>query len=1504
MKPYSSPSAVDAARHVCQEARVVLTSLRGGPPSVARGDLAQDLMDLRRSLAAATVESIDPSIPFLQVVTDPRAAGPHTLIALRAIVRLLEWGTFQHFKVQLPTILQSVLACKFEQTDAGADEAVEMAIGDVVSLIILTDHSHNLPPPLLMEAFHTVFVTRATFVQSPALSYHFEDILTTIVTTVFQSATEPARMILDFLVHQLLHTPLVGGDGMNEAVREARQSHDAARVLCLRLVRRAIAIWTSHAAVVNNDPILHIVQDDLCLSLLMTGQAIWAYHDANNDISPGFVSLDVLTEICATIAVLWNTLALRAHLIAQFETILTGFYTRALVLLRKRKQATNSVSFNANFVFDAEVEIILESLVDLLCLHDHQKSLVNGDGGALETIFVYYDCQLRRSDVATGLMTELCRACGGALNQDGEVVLLTPNNSLMLDSSSRSSEANDSIPTESAVLVQVEHPWRTIPAHLKELCAQAIMGGMKCLFRDDKASEETLHLRSQRRRSIMLRQVDGMDPDVQVSSQHHLRDIKSKKRLMRKAAMIFNTKASRGIEFLMDAGLVPDPVTPESVAIFLRNGIVVGLDKKEVGAYLGEAGKAPVAGKSPPDWERDWFHKDVLRIYCSLFRFEQQSVLDALRMFLAAFRLPGEAQQIDRILQAYADRCGTVCDESVNGRLKLFSEDPKRASDAAYLLSFSIIMLNTDRHNANIREDRKMSLDDFVKNNTDYGRDITERGMELPREYLVGIYHSINEEEIRTEGEGADGVMTVERWKDVLRGSTADSAHKTLDPSVHDAEDVTELVLEHVWRPIMSAIGAFWGVRDDDDILSQTASAESGRSGMFGAQGARLGMDMALEMLQGVRQLGRIDIFRKIFTCVCDFTGLMGEYTSDTVDRTWALTNSVESQSAVVVALTMAIEAGEDLDEDGWKRAWAIVLELRDLKLIPLRSAGLSQSLLRESGKDLLTDAARREWTICLIKGDMNFDTSQTSKGKDKKVGLLGAFGRALFGADLGPDSRAKTRPMADESPGRKEKSIHGKDDLFVWDDGAPSDEETEPESPGKSDDDVVSFSMSPGAKFEGNLVRESVEMAKKMDLPVTGLESVEETRRYQTSPRALVRERFRRTIPFRRLVSDTRFMEDDEVVMVLKALCGMIPGGGPIMRGPQYIPRRGVDRSISESSSSSGSNHVAPVVPVSPASEAMAEVLICEIALKNKDRLKMLWDKVLQDHYVSRLTGILVCPAAENSDPSAKLQPNPGLEKRVTGVLHITLCSMKREQLANDVLASWKYMLPTNAEQHASSPLRVLDRHFGEGVWRIASDVDSLKTLTTSGWEGFMSLLNWCANRGGYLKPVRHREIEGRSAFSEDDPALQAYRSLHLILNTADVVDHVPPSVTETLRMMVRVGERRRYAQLSMATLDLSQLLLEKKLASFGRGGSLDGVPSDQFWTFYWRKAIEGIAEAAEQSSDTVSTASEIPIVSRGHTLTCSGYRMFDSMLFLCLRICSWIRVGALFQRVRCAAY
>lgn len=39
-----------------------------------------------------------------------------------------------------------------------------------------------------------------------------------------------------------------------------------------------------------------------------------------------------------------------------------------------------------------------------------------------------------------------------------------------------------------------------------------------------------------------------------------------------------------------------------------------------------------------------------------------------------------------------------------------------KSEDTIFLLAFAIIMLNTDLHNSNIKPERKMKLEDFIKN--------------------------------------------------------------------------------------------------------------------------------------------------------------------------------------------------------------------------------------------------------------------------------------------------------------------------------------------------------------------------------------------------------------------------------------------------------------------------------------------------------------------------------------------------------------------------------------------------------------------------------------------------------------------------------------------------------------------------------------------------------------------------------------------------------------------
>ena len=60
------------------------------------------------------------------------------------------------------------------------------------------------------------------------------------------------------------------------------------------------------------------------------------------------------------------------------------------------------------------------------------------------------------------------------------------------------------------------------------------------------------------------------------------------------------------------------------------------------------------------------------------------------------------------------------------------------SADVAFILSFSIIMLNTDLHNPAIKEERRMTKDGFVRNN----RGLCD-GQDLPEELLTSIFDRI-----------------------------------------------------------------------------------------------------------------------------------------------------------------------------------------------------------------------------------------------------------------------------------------------------------------------------------------------------------------------------------------------------------------------------------------------------------------------------------------------------------------------------------------------------------------------------------------------------------------------------------------------------------------------------------------------------------------------------------------------------------------------------------------
>jgi len=199
----------------------------------------------------------------------------------------------------------------------------------------------------------------------------------------------------------------------------------------------------------------------------------------------------------------------------------------------------------------------------------------------------------------------------------------------------------------------------------------------------------------------------------------HKKSLKERKLL--NGVKAFNLEPEKGLKYLQEFNFIDS--TPQSVAKFLFRQ--ERLSKKQIGKYLG--------------CHHD-FNREVLQHFVECHEFTQLLLVQALRQFLWSFRLPGEAMQIDRVMDAFAAH---YCKQNPY----IFEE-----RDTCFILSFSIIMLNTALHNPNAK--MKIGAEQFIKQNKgiNSGRDL-DPGM------LDAIFRNIKEEPFKIPDETYDDLM-------------------------------------------------------------------------------------------------------------------------------------------------------------------------------------------------------------------------------------------------------------------------------------------------------------------------------------------------------------------------------------------------------------------------------------------------------------------------------------------------------------------------------------------------------------------------------------------------------------------------------------------------------------------------------------------------------------------------------------------------------------------------
>ncbi|KAK5876456.1 hypothetical protein CesoFtcFv8_025810 [Champsocephalus esox] len=204
-----------------------------------------------------------------------------------------------------------------------------------------------------------------------------------------------------------------------------------------------------------------------------------------------------------------------------------------------------------------------------------------------------------------------------------------------------------------------------------------------------------------------------------------------RKRLYRIGLNLFNVNPDKGLQFLISRGFIPD--TPIGVAHFLLQR--KGLSRQMIGEFLGNS-------KKP-------FNRDVLDCVVDEMDFSGMELDEALRKFQAHIRVQGEAQKVERLIEAFSQRY-CMCNPDVVQQF----HNP----DTIFILAFAIILLNTDMYSPNIKPDRKMMLEDFIRNLRG-----VDDGADIPRDMVVGIYERIQQRELRSNEDHVTYVSKVEQ---------------------------------------------------------------------------------------------------------------------------------------------------------------------------------------------------------------------------------------------------------------------------------------------------------------------------------------------------------------------------------------------------------------------------------------------------------------------------------------------------------------------------------------------------------------------------------------------------------------------------------------------------------------------------------------------------------------------------------------------------------------------
>ncbi|EAR83565.3 Sec7 domain protein (macronuclear) [Tetrahymena thermophila SB210] len=198
-----------------------------------------------------------------------------------------------------------------------------------------------------------------------------------------------------------------------------------------------------------------------------------------------------------------------------------------------------------------------------------------------------------------------------------------------------------------------------------------------------------------------------------VNNQDEIKDPIERERQMKlefqKGISKFNFKPKVGIRHFIQHGLIEEGNPKHLAELFFKFNNQINHEK--IGEIFGS---------------HEENNKRILAEFIEYLNFENLDLVNSLRKYLTYFQLPGEGEQVDRILEKFGEK------------YSLDNPECYKNATTSYTLSYALMMLHTSSHSAQVQEKERMTLPQFIKlvKGIDDGND-------LPEQMVVNMYNDV-----------------------------------------------------------------------------------------------------------------------------------------------------------------------------------------------------------------------------------------------------------------------------------------------------------------------------------------------------------------------------------------------------------------------------------------------------------------------------------------------------------------------------------------------------------------------------------------------------------------------------------------------------------------------------------------------------------------------------------------------------------------------------------------